>query len=167
MNRARDFYFRSPHPHLLPEGEGTVRLRKFRFLSRNGRFAFALPERLLNCAPWKHRAFHPLRKFSNTAHHEEIAELFRRVVICFSCHQIVKCAEHLVDFVPAFAFQFHCHQRSRGLADGAAVTSELDFLQSAVAIEFYAKMNFVTTSRIIAMHTHGRIRELAEVPGPT
>lgn len=45
--------------------------------SRNGRFAFALPERLLDCAPWEHRAFHTLRKLANTAHHEKIAELLR------------------------------------------------------------------------------------------
>src|SRR5882724_1372401 len=166
MNRSRDFYFRSPHPHLLPEGEGTVRLRKFRFLSRNGRFAFAWPERLLNCAPRKHRAFHALRKFSDTAHYEEIAELFRRVVVCFRCYQIVKCVEHFFDVVPAFAFQFRCHQRSGGLTYGAAVSGEFDFLQSAVAIEFYAKMNFVTASRIIAMNANGRIRELAEISRP-
>src|SRR5881398_167941 len=140
MNRSRDFYFRSPHPRLLPEGEGSAALSKFRFLRRNGCFALTLPQRLLDCAPRKHRAFHALRKFPNTAHDEKIAELFRRIVVPGG-HQIVKGAEYLLDFSAALAFQFRRHQRRRRLTDGAAVTGEFDFLQPAAAIEFDREMN--------------------------
>src|SRR5207237_10632165 len=108
MNRSRDFYFRSPHPRLLPEGEGSAALSKFRFLRRNGCFALTLPQRLLDCALRKHRAFHPLREFSDTAHDEEIAELFRRIVVPGG-YQIVKVAEHFLDFVSAFALKFLRH----------------------------------------------------------
>ena len=71
--------------------------------SRNGSFAFALPERLLNCAPRKHRALHALRKFSHTAHHLKVAKILWCVVL-FARHQVVKCAQHLFDISAAFAF---------------------------------------------------------------
>jgi len=142
-----------------------VALGKFGFLSRNRGFAFALPERLLDCPPRKHRALHALRKFANPSHHEKITELFRRIVF-FRRYQIVKCAEHFFDFLPALAFQFRRHQRRGRLTDGATVSGKLDFPQPAVAVEFHGEMNFVAARRIIAMDAHGSVRQLAEIPRP-
>ena len=46
------------------------------------------------------------------------------------------------------------------------MSAELDVLQASVRIEFYREMNFVAARRIIAVHQHRSVRQLAEIPRP-
>src|SRR6185503_9522992 len=79
----------------------------------------------------------------------------------------VKYPEHLRRLRAIFSLQFHCHQRSRGLADGTAVSGKLDILQAAVGVEFHSKMDLVTAGRIIAVHQDGGIGQLTKIPRPS
>jgi hypothetical protein len=46
------------------------------------------------------------------------------------------------------------------------VPAELDILQLAARAEFHTEMNFVAARGIIAVHAHGRIREISKIPRP-
>ena len=47
------------------------------------------------------------------------------------------------------------------------MTGELDILQSSPGVKFYAEMNFIAASRVIAMHPNGSVDKVSKIPGPT
>src|SRR5205807_1055643 len=81
-------------------------------------------------------------------------------------NEIVKSARHFQRFGAALPFQLHRHHGSRSLADRAAVSRELDLVQSALRAEFHSKMNLIAAGGIVAVDANGSIGQLPEIPRP-
>ena len=47
------------------------------------------------------------------------------------------------------------------------MSRKLDILQASVGIEFYSEMNLIAAGRIIAVHSHRSISQIAKISRPT
>src|SRR2546421_23927 len=148
----------------IPSGRSIPR-HASRRLGCNRRFSRALLQRLLERVPGKRRALHALRKFLHPAHEPEITQVLRRLSGPAG-NEIVKGARHFQCFGAALPFQLHRHHGSRRLADRAAMSRELDLVQSALRAEFHGEMNLIAAGGIVAVHADGSIGQLPEIPRP-